>query len=177
MRASSRSLLAALAAASLSCGGDGDPSGPVDRDGDGWFAADDCDDRNGSVWSEQQAYVDGDHDSMGAGALVTVCAGWSLPSGHASMTGDCDDADGAAWSEALLYEDADGDGIGAGSQQVRCIGADSEPPGWAAMSGDCAPEDALAWRDLPYLYRDADGDGATVSSVGMACAGLALPAG
>jgi hypothetical protein len=179
MTAGTRRFLVALALAAAGCGGDdeGGPVGPVDRDRDGFSAEVDCDDDDASVFEERQAYRDADRDSHGAGELVTVCSGWTLPAGYVAAAGDCDDADVTAWTDASLYPDADGDGFGAGAQEVRCIGTEAEPSGWAAGAGDCAPDDALAWQDLPYLYRDRDGDGATVSSLGVLCTGARLPAG
>lgn len=51
----------------------------------------DCNDTNASIWKTTSAYKDADADGYGAGSLVSVCQGNSLPSGYSSKAGDCND--------------------------------------------------------------------------------------
>ncbi len=166
-----------LVLAAVACGGaSSGPGGPTDDDGDGFDSTVDCDDHDPGVWQLVEAYRDLDGDGHGAGALVQVCAGASLPQGYASSDDDCDDADPAGWRIEPLYVDSDGDGVGAGEPVAVCTG-EGVRRGYARTGGDCAPGDATRWQELAYVARDADGDGVTVDSAGVVCAGASLPAG
>jgi hypothetical protein len=64
-----------------------------DNDGDGYFYDDDCDDSDASVWQNVLGYTDNDEDGFGAGSIIEVCSGESLPVKFSSFGGDCDDSD------------------------------------------------------------------------------------
>ncbi|GEJ57546.1 hypothetical protein [Anaeromyxobacter diazotrophicus] len=175
-------LLVALACAaeppSPATGSDaGVPVGAGDLDGDLVGSADDCDDRDPSVWQVRMLYRDLDGDGHGAGTSVPVCTGYYLPAGYSLLGDDCDDANPAAYKTRPLFADLDGDGFGAGDPVEVCASEMATPPGYAAVGGDCAPRDRLRWRLLPYAFRDADGDGLPVPEAGTVCAGLDLPQG
>jgi hypothetical protein len=63
----------------------------TDFDGDGFYSDSDCNDTNKNVWQNLSGYRDADGDGFGAGSLVKVCAGNSLPSGYSSNNLDCND--------------------------------------------------------------------------------------
>jgi len=174
-------VLAALAAASVHCGGDEGSRPPedpatIDGDRDGVVEAQDCNDANATVWRRVTAHADGDRDGRGTAAAATICAGDVLPAGWTDDGSDCDDADATRWTMGEAYPDADGDGQAGGALAPVCRG-DVLPPGWADVATDCEPDDATRWTELPYLYRDADGDGMTVPGVGVVCSGYARPLG
>ncbi|WP_242339855.1 MULTISPECIES: hypothetical protein [unclassified Anaeromyxobacter] len=172
-------ILAALAAASVHCGGGGagssDPA-TLDADRDGVVRAQDCNDADPSVWRPVTAHPDADGDGWGAATEGVTCAGDALPPGWAVDGSDCDDGDARRWMLGEAYPDADGDGWGGGSLATICRG-EALPPGWADAATDCAPDDAARWTERAYLYRDADGDGVTTHGVGVVCSGDALPSG
>jgi len=64
-----------------------------DLDGDGYDKDIDCDDRNGNIWQNADAYVDSDEDDYGAGNLIEICSGDELPTGYSDNDEDCDDDD------------------------------------------------------------------------------------
>ncbi len=174
-------VLAALAAASVHCGGDEGNRPPedlltIDADRDGVAAAQDCNDGNPTVWRRATAHVDGDRDGRGRAAVATICAGDALPAGWTDDGSDCDDSDAARWTMGEAYPDADGDGRAGGALAPVCRG-DALPPGWADVATDCEPGDATRWSERPYLYRDADGDTVTAPAVGVVCSGDVLPRG
>ncbi|HSD22505.1 MAG TPA: hypothetical protein VLC54_20815 [Anaeromyxobacter sp.] len=174
-------VLAALAAASVHCGGDEGSRPPedpatIDADRDGVAAVQDCNDANPTVWRRVTAHADGDRDGRGSATATTICAGDALPAGWTDDGSDCDDTDATRWTMGEAYPDADGDGRAGGALAPVCRG-DALPPGWADAATDCEPGDRTRWTELPYLYRDADGDGATVAREGVVCSGAALPPG
>jgi hypothetical protein len=176
MRAS-RLLLVALAFAVSACvDGDLSPSGTVDLDGDGHLAADDCDDRDPSVFWRHQAFRDADGDGHGAGPLQDMCTGNALPAGWANVSDDCDDANPAGWVAMTGYADDDEDQHGDGAAIGLCTSG-ALPKGYSAVTGDCDPSDPGRWRIHAYLYRDADGDGVTVAREGVLCIGTMMDPG
>lgn len=118
-------------ALAVGCGG----SPEVDADGDGFVAAEDCDDDDASAWPGAPERCDNvDHDCDGS------------PTDGA--------ADASTW-----FLDADGDGYGDPvSAQVAC-----EPPtGFVARARDCDDAQPLTHpdaRDLPLDGEDSDCDG------------------
>jgi hypothetical protein len=175
-------VIAALAAASVHCGGDEgrqapeDPA-PIDGDQDGVVTAQDCNDRDPAVWRLATAHPDGDGDGRGAATATTVCAGDGLPYGWTDDASDCDDSSRALWKMGEAYPDLDGDGRAGGALAPVCRGVAQPPPGWADVATDCEPSDPTRFTELPYLYRDVDGDGVTVLAVGVVCSGDTLPRG
>ncbi|WP_242345095.1 hypothetical protein [Anaeromyxobacter terrae] len=174
-------ILAALAAASIHCGGDdGEGGGPdpatLDGDRDGVVRAQDCDDSNPGVWKQVTAHPDADRDGRGAATEGVACAGDALPPGWSADGSDCDDSDPGRWRMSEAYPDVDGDGRAGGALTPVCRG-DALPAGWADAATDCAPDDPARWAELGYLYRDADRDGVTTYGVGVVCSGNALPPG
>lgn len=181
-----RRLLLGLAVAALGCSSEPPrPSGPDagvpvsagDLDGDGIAVAEDCNDRDPSVWQLRRLYRDLDGDGHGAGAPVSVCTGYDVPSGYSTLGDDCDDANPTVWKQRRLFVDLDGDGVGAGDLVEVCTGEATIPVGYAERDGDCAPQDPTRWQLLPYAYRDADGDGSMAPEAGTICSGAALPPG
>ena len=140
------------------CGGT-DPTpdkSPVDRDGDGFSASEDCDDDNDLVHPDAEEICDGvdndcdatidgpwavdatiwyaDADGDGFGTARLELRACSAPSGHVDNGDDCDDTD------ALVSPVAD----------ETCDGRDDDCDGTVDESDAV---DAQAW------YADADGDG------------------
>lgn len=86
-----------------------DTAAPMDGDGDGYDAAEDCDDADGAV-------------NPGA---AEVCNG---------QDDDCDgDVDVGANDAVDAWRDADGDAWGIGTPEARCLPAE----GWVDRGGDC----------------------------------------
>ena len=139
----------------------------------------DCAPDDGSRWREL-GYLqrDADADGVTVASAGTVCAGASLPAGHAMAASgaDCDDGDAERWLAMEGYADVDLDGFGAGAVVSLCT-AGELPEGYVAAAGDCAPEDHDAWRSWAYAYRDVDGDLRTVAEAGTLCVGSSPPAG
>ena len=90
-----------------------------DRDGDGYFDSEDCDDSNSSINPDELELCDGldnncdgqvnegiiqkdysDNDADGFGDPNTEIEACSPPTGHVSMGSDCDDNDDAVFPEA-----------------------------------------------------------------------------
>lgn len=209
--ARSRSLLAALGlalaalAAPAGCG-DGEPAGeasppdalpdappdappdgrpdtptPTDFDGDGHPTGADCDDADAARWQELTGYLDADRDGVGAGAALAVCAGATLPAGHAAIAGDCAPDDAAAWTaRPYAFRDADGDGAAVSEAGEVCSGT-TLPAGYLAQAPvgrplDC--DDAAADRFVALTgYADLDGDLFGDGPELTFCTAGALPAG
>jgi hypothetical protein len=104
---------------------------PVDQDGDGFAAADDCNDQDPGVHPYADEVCDGvDQDCDG---IV-----------------DEDSVDAFTW---FPDDDADGFGDAEGAAQ-RCAGG----VGWAAQAGDCDDEDALVHPNANEVCDDLDND-------------------
>jgi len=135
---------------------------PVDADGDGFFAGEDCDDTNDGIHPDAIEVCDGtdndcdgeidegdaanastwyqDADSDGYGDLAQTAEACEQPNGYVALADDCDDGDPAAFP---------------GADEV-CDGADN----------DCDEEiDEKDAQDATTWYPDADGDGHGVDSV------------
>ncbi|MBN2800090.1 MAG: hypothetical protein JXX28_13175 [Deltaproteobacteria bacterium] len=141
MRALSLSTLLALAL--LGCR----KEEPVDLDGDGATAADDCDDLDASAYPGAEEVCDG-------------------------VDNDCDgEVDNAAVDALTFYADADGDGYG---DATSTVAACEVPPGYVTSDSDCDDTDAAFHPGAPETdctdpsdyncdgsvgYADADGDG------------------
>ncbi len=111
----------------------------VDQDGDGFFAADDCDD------SDPVSYPGADETCDAA-------------------DNDCDGETDEGLPLADYYLDTDGDGYGAGDPVSSCRDLD----GHATISGDCADGDPNAYPgadEVPYDGIDQDCDGIDLTDV------------
>ncbi len=105
---------------------------PVDLDGDGSPAGEDCDDSDASALPGAAESCDGiDND----------------------CDGDVDEAD--ADDAGTWYADEDGDGFGDGDAAVVAC---DQPEGYVALDGDCDDSDALVHPDADELCNDADDD-------------------
>lgn len=62
-----------------------------DKDRDGYFGDDDCNDNNSSLYRKVKAYADNDKDGFGTGNYTDVCIGNSLIAGYSYINGDCND--------------------------------------------------------------------------------------
>jgi hypothetical protein len=152
----------------------------IDVDGDGAWAARDCDDNDAAVIDPAAWYPDADGDGFGVpGGAVTDCA---QPAGTAPTADDCDDAAASVFPGAdeicdALDDDCDGvvdddpidlvtwydddDGDGYPDEATEATGC--EPPnGTIPARGDglfdCDDTDASATVATTW-YADADGDG------------------
>lgn len=137
----------------------------IDRDGDGFPAADDCNDLNPSIHPGADEVCDGiDNDCDGlvddadAGLVggLQVWAdrdgdGWGdpadswafcdlVPSGWTYNAEDCDDTD--AGQPAVYFPDADGDGCGSNVPGMPvALSCDGVPDGYADNHDDCDDTD------------------------------------
>ena len=135
---------------------DSDP-GPIDADSDGWFADEDCDDEDASVYPGATEYCDGidndcneliddepsdglefylDEDADGYGdELVIAC---EISEGLSELGGDCDDSD-------VAYHPGADESNCADPNDYNCDGSvgyeDADGDGWAACQ-EC--DDSLA---------------------------------
>ena len=80
----------------------------------------DCDDTNASLWQNVLAYVDSDADGFGAGTVVAVCAGASLPAGYALNTVDCDDTNATINPTVEVCDGLDNDCDGLVDEENVC---------------------------------------------------------
>jgi hypothetical protein len=128
-----------------------DDTGPVDADGDGYSASDDCDDSNAATYPGAAEECDGvdndcdgeidedvmntyyaDADGDGFGTSDDSEDACESPTGYVAVDGDCDDLDGS------VYPDAD----------ELCDGIDN----------NCNDFIDEGWDDATW-YADEDGDG------------------
>lgn len=120
---------------------------------------DDCDDADGTVWSEGVVYVDGDDDAFGAGDAVDQCG---VPDGYAVVDGDCDDDDAAVHPEAAVVcgngTDDDCDGLSDCADPTEASQADLVLARIAGLGG--------AFGSAVDIADDIDGDGLADLSVG-----------
>jgi hypothetical protein len=110
-------------------GGSDDTGGPLDKDGDGFDEADDCDDSNALVNPDQAEQCDG---------VDNNCDG---------TVDDESATDAAAW-----YPDGDNDGYGDDAASVMACAA---PDGYLASGGDC---DDLVAEINPVASEVCDGE-------------------
>lgn len=173
-----RWLLVAAALGAAACR----DAGPVDADGDGVAAGDDCDDANPAVSRSVTGYRDGDGDGVGEAVANVFCTNGlgTLPPLWATTSTDCAPNDRTAWRAVVNpVADRDGDGYTAVAAVTICIGADLPAPYVSVARGaDCDDEDPARYRWATlYTDDDADGVGACPRAVAWSCAGAALPAG
>ena len=157
-----------------------------DEDCDGY-----ADDADASATGKTPWYVDGDGDSIGAGAATASCDAPSAS--HVASGNDCADGDASRYPGAVelcatvgtdndcdgdaadtdtgtpdgttFFGDSDGDGYGdAAVTVVAC----SPPAGFATNSLDRCPGTGLL-RDPVRYYVDADGDGFGGAAVAEFC--------
>ena len=123
----------------------------VDEDGDGFCAAEDCDDADAAINPDAQEVCDGlDNDCSGAPGAGEVDAD---NDGYMICENDCDDNDPDAYPA-----DLDGDGwspcLGdCDDNDPRVNAVDNDGDGLSGCAGDCDDTDAAVNVD------DADGDG------------------
>lgn len=136
---------------------------PVDADGDGVFAARDCDDADASVGAPALRYLDEDLDGWGRESVWSErCpqVGWVLE------PGDCDDGDPSEHPDALeprctcggadaesvdVYADQDGDGVGAGEPVGAQCGASE---GLSPRGDDCDDADSSVFPGQSETWYD-----------------------
>ena len=144
----------------------------TDEDGDGWSAADDCDDADASVGGPSTWYQDADGDGHGGTDTTEAC---DQPAGFVDTSDDCDDTDANTYPDAaercdgldndcdgeidedvteLWYEDADGDGWGSDVTLDAC----DPPAGYAARDGDCDDTDASVSPNGVEVCNEVDDD-------------------
>ncbi len=138
----------------------------------------DCDDADANVFAPMSGYVDADHDGVGTGELVSVCAGTYLPLGYAPVTGDCAPEDGTAWQNwSYSYVDRDADGFTRYEPGSVCYGA--VLPWWIRWTSngdDCDDADPSVWKSLTG-YADTDEDGVGAGDPVTLCTAGSLPSG
>ncbi len=134
-----------------------------DQDGDGFGAADDCDDadptRHPCSGNDKVAgWADADGDGYGdAAAPLSACD--RLGDGQAGNDDDCDDTDPLVGKPESGYRDSDGDGYGDSADPY--VGCDP-PPDLTEGEGDCDDADPAthpgADERCDAEDRDCDGD-------------------
>ena len=82
-----------------------------DKDGDGYYTDNDCNDNNANVWQNIPGYLDSDGDGFGTGSLLQICSGNSLLSGYSAINGDCNDGNYSVNPNAVevAYDNVDND--------------------------------------------------------------------
>ncbi|MEC7985465.1 MAG: MopE-related protein [Myxococcota bacterium] len=128
----------------------------IDKDNDGVYVEDDCDDYNAAIGEPVIGYSDEDGDGFGdPDNTIEEC---DLPSGYVEQGTDCNDQDANSNPDAVeecdevdnncdgfidedlvqeFYLDNDEDGYGVGDPTSGC----EAPDGYAAESGDCNDDD------------------------------------
>jgi hypothetical protein len=150
---------------------------PVDADGDGVVAGQDCDDSNPAVHTTITAYRDLDGDGVGAGPPVSLCTNGVAPAGYSLVDTDCAPDDPAAWRLVDKLVDRDGDGYTIKEPGSLCVGNTVPAPYLAAANGnDCDDSNPSLYRWV-VLYQDKDGDGVGARPRTISCIGASLPAG
>lgn len=107
-----------------------------DRDGDGHYYYDDCDDEDSDKYQILEGYADNDFDSYGTGNLISVCSGDNLPEEYSVLNTDCDDSVDSCNLNcfSLSYLDSDNDSYGDLGIYHRTCDAPSD---YVLNSDDC----------------------------------------
>ncbi|WP_290839093.1 T9SS type A sorting domain-containing protein [Flavobacterium sp.] len=138
----------------------------------------DCNDSNGSIYTNSPIYVDNDADNYDSG-LLAICHGAAEPTGFSFITNgtDCNDNNALLYRTGLFYTDVDGDGYSVGNAQAVCYGAAS-PTGYTAtfVGNDCNDNNNSVFQS-GTLYGDNDGDGYNDGNAEVTCYGATVPAG
>jgi len=130
-----------------------------DKDKDGYFYNDDCDDNNADKYQFIEGYLDSDKDSYGTGNLLQVCSGDELPTGYSEIDTDCNDTDPNKYQFIEGYIDNDNDGYGSAELLEVCSGNELLE-GYSEINNDCDDIVASCNLDCSLLkYSDSDSDG------------------
>lgn len=146
-----------------------------DRDNDGYYTEQDCDDSKATVWQNIPGYVDTDGDNMGSGNLWQVCSGETLTIGYSKVDGDCNNTNSRVWRYIQGYRDIDADGLGNGNLLDVCSG-NILPAGYSKVDGDCNDTNYRVWQNLPG-YKDNDKDEFGAGDLLEVCSGDSLTIG
>ncbi len=143
----------------------GDGSSPGDEDGDGYAAAEDCDDGNPDIYpgASEVAYDGVDQDCDGSD-LVDVDADGSVATEAGGN--DCNDNDPeiGPWVDEVPYDGVDQDCDGQDLTDADGDGYVGEEAG----GDDCADDDPFAYPgavEIPYDKTDQDCDGEDLTDV------------
>ena len=130
--------------------------GPLDADGDGFSAEDDCNDAEAAINPDAEELCDGvdndcdgvvdgadatgtqtfyaDSDGDGYGDPDAMILGCEAPTGHVEDNTDCDDTDPNLNPESVWFADSDADGYGdPASSTTACV----QPSGTLVDNTDC----------------------------------------
>ena len=149
---------------------DGQPDGcDTDRDGDGWFEWDDCNESDSLVGAAETYYPDFDGDGFGVSALpVVTCAPGAM---FVLTDGDCDDSNAAFYLGAtetcldtldfdcdgsISFTDYDLDGVCADVDPCPYDNLDDRDGDGTCEAADTCPLDAANDADADGVCADVD---------------------
>ncbi|HBU07181.1 MAG TPA: hypothetical protein DEB09_03795 [Candidatus Magasanikbacteria bacterium] len=142
-----------------------------DFDNDGTITANDCNDKDSTIFQKKKYFQDLDQDGLGGDAYQEICS-LVIPNGYVNnasdlndydfdndnviMTVDCNDKDKTVWEKKNYYKDVDGDNYGKGIPESICSLV--APVGYVVSSTpDCNDNDKNIFANQTY-YQDLDGD-------------------